>query len=53
MLGDTWFNGEKAELNDYYNKTKENNIIINMKFDNNYMLKFNSDENRAKYFDER
>ena len=52
ILWESWFNWEKAELNDFYNKKKENTIEIVINFDNWKRVEFDSNESWPKYFDE-
>jgi putative ATP-dependent endonuclease of OLD family len=50
ILGDSWFSGDKAELNDHFMKNKENIIEIEIIFDDNKKVEFRSDDNWAKYY---
>lgn len=52
LLWDTWFNQEKAELNDFYNKDKTNQIELKIWFDNNRTIEYKTTSKRADYKDE-
>ena len=52
ILWDTRFNWERAELNDFYNKKKENTIEIKISFDDGKYVEFKSNDSWAKYYDE-
>jgi len=52
IIGESWFSGDKAELNDYYMKNKDNVIEINIIFDNERKVIFKSNEKWATYYDE-
>lgn len=51
ILGDSWFSGDKAELNDYFMKVKDNIIEIEITFDDNKKVEFKSNEKWATYYD--
>ena len=53
ILGDSWFSGDKAELNDHFMKHKENVIEIEIDFDDNRKVVFKSNEKWATYYDEQ
>jgi putative ATP-dependent endonuclease of OLD family len=44
ILGDQWFKGENAELNDFYMKDRGNTIKIEIRFDTGRKVLFNSNE---------
>jgi putative ATP-dependent endonuclease of the OLD family len=50
ILGDSWFSGDKAELNDYFMKNKDNVIEIEIVFDDNRKVVFKSNEKWPEYF---
>lgn len=50
LLGDSWFSGDRAELNDYYMKDRKNTIEIQITFDDERNVKFNSDEKWPTYY---
>ncbi|MEK7112971.1 MAG: AAA family ATPase [Patescibacteria group bacterium] len=52
ILGEFWFKGETAELNDFYNKDKSNVIKIEITFDNNRRVVFDSSKSWPTYFNE-
>ncbi len=52
ILWDSRFNWDRAELNDFYNKNRENIIEIKISFDDWKYVEFKSNESRAKYYDE-
>jgi putative ATP-dependent endonuclease of OLD family len=52
VLGESWFSGERAEINDFYQKDKSNAIKINIVFDNNRKFKFDTSEDWPIYYDE-
>jgi putative ATP-dependent endonuclease of OLD family len=51
LLGDSWFSGDKAELNDHYMKDRNNTIEICINFDDDKKVKFNSAEKWPEYLD--
>ncbi|MDD4530327.1 MAG: AAA family ATPase, partial [Candidatus Gracilibacteria bacterium] len=51
ILGDNWFNGERAEINDYFMKDSSNTIKIGIYFDDGKKVLFDSKEGWASYFD--
>lgn len=53
IIGENWFNGDRAELNDYYKKDKSNIIKITIIFDNQRRVEFDSAQGWATYYDER
>lgn len=53
ILGDSWFSGDKAEINDYFMKDKSNLIEIEFVFDDNKKVVFKSNEKWPTYFDSR
>ncbi len=52
ILGDQWFKGENAELNDFYMKDRSNTIKIEIRFDTGRKVLFNSNEAWPEYYDE-
>lgn len=52
ILGESWFSGEKAELNDHFKKNSKNVIEIEIFFDNGRRVRFNSSEKWPEYFDD-
>ena len=50
ILGDSWFSGDKAEINDYFMKDKNNVIEINIVFDDDKNVVFKSDEKWPTYY---
>lgn len=51
ILGDSWFRGDKAELNDYFMKNNRDNVIeINILFDDDKSVVFKSNENWPTYY---
>ncbi len=52
ILGDQWFKGENAELNDFYMKSRDNTIKIEIRFDNGRKVLLNSNEAWPEYYDE-
>lgn len=50
ILGDSWFSGDKAELNDHFMKVKDNIIEIEIIFDDNKKVEFKSNDIWAKYY---
>lgn len=52
ILGDQWFKGENAELNDFYMKNRGNTIKIEIRFDTGRKVLFNSNEAWPEYYDE-
>lgn len=50
ILGDSWFSGDKAELNDHFMKVKNNIIEIAITFDDNKKVEFKSNDSWAKYY---
>lgn len=50
IIGDSWFSGDKAELNDYFMKDKNNIIEIEIVFNDNKKIIFKSNDSWAKYF---
>lgn len=53
ILGEGWFSGDKAEINDYFMKNRDETIRIEICFDDGRKVKFDSSEAWPKYFDER
>ena len=53
ILGDSWFSGDKAEINDYFMHDKNNAIKIEIDFNDDKKVTFDSKETWPKYFDER
>jgi len=53
ILGDSWFSGDKAELNDYFMKNKDNIIEIEIIFDDSKKVVFKSNEKWPTYYDEQ
>lgn len=52
LLGDSWFSGDKAELNDHYLKDRNNSIKIEIVFDDEKKVLFNSEGSKwATYYD--
>lgn len=51
VLGDAWFSGDRAELNDHFMRKKENKISIEIIFDDQRKVVFNSDEKWPVYLD--
>jgi putative ATP-dependent endonuclease of the OLD family len=52
ILGDLWFSGDRAELNDYFMKNKNNEIKIEIVFNDGKKVVFESREKWATYYDE-
>jgi len=50
ILGDSWFSGDKAEINDYFMKDKDNVIEIKIVFDDDKSVLFNSGEKWPIYY---
>lgn len=50
ILGDSWFSGDKAEINDYFMKDKNNVIEIKIVFDDGKNVVFKSDEKWPTYY---
>jgi len=51
ILGDSWFSGDKAELNDHFMKNSKNVIQIEIYFNDGRKVCFNSIEKWPEYFD--
>jgi len=51
ILGESWFSGEKAELNDHFMKDNNNVIQIEISFTNGWKVCFSSSEKWPEYFD--
>ncbi len=51
ILGDQWFKGENAELNDFYMKDRGNTIKIEILFNNGKKVIFHSNEAWPEYYD--
>ena len=51
LLGDSWFSGDKAELNDHYMKDRKNTIEIYINFDDGKKVKFSSGQKWPEYLD--
>jgi len=51
IIGDSWFSGGKAELNDHFMKNKDNVIKIEIVFDDNKKVVFKSDGRWPEYLD--
>lgn len=49
ILGDSWFSGDKAELNDHFMKNKDHVIEIEIIFNDDKKVVFKSDDSWAKY----
>lgn len=52
ILGESWFSGEKAELNDHFKKNKNNVIEIEISFDDNRKVVFRSNEKWPTYYNQ-
>jgi len=50
IIGDSWFSGDKAELNDHFMKVKDNIIEIEITFNDNKRVEFKSNDSWAKYY---
>lgn len=51
ILGEHWFRGENAEINDFYGKNKDNVIKIDIDFDNGRKVFFDSNKNWPEYLE--
>lgn len=52
LLGERWFKGDTAELNDFYNRNKDNKIKIEIIFDDNKKVIFSSSQDWPEYLDQ-
>ncbi len=50
ILGDSWFSGDKAELNDHFMKDRDNVIEIEIVFDDDKKAVFKSNDSWVKYY---
>ena len=51
ILGEHWFRGENAEINDFYGKNKDNVIKIDIDFDNGRKVAFDSTKIWPEYLE--